>query len=495
MFITVVLRLFYICGRIAGTEAERRFKVMFIDRIFKTQKKASSAKELAENVQAFTVTAEEMQQMEFTKLLYDKIFETERDLHDEEDPLIIATRVMRTACELYEANWCGILIADLQTQAFIPEIWYEPGKGAMKDTLFNDIEFTEEFATWAQHLIDQKPLIIPDAEELKETNPKEYEAYQRLEARSILGVPFGQHPLGFMVARNPKRYGDRHEPLQLACFVAMMMLEQVRRGRIEKLTHLREENDGKFHIRYNVLGAHNMVVDGRKVYEEDLPHPNRRAWIVLLYLALHRQPVELSRVIAENWPDDQEEAAKNAIRQSLFRFHNDLSAYHDIKVVDTRGGKLSFSDDVRIDTDAAELEELYKRAQHTKGTDQLELLKKAFELYRGRLFLQGEGDVGDWLVSYTSHYNQVYVDVTIQLLKVLGHRRDYHCIMDYAPKALELEPGIQEAYYWLVVAADMIGNSVAKEKALEKAKDNLIEEEYAKLLQLLELTGHGNGLN
>ena len=54
------------------------------------------------------------------------------------------------------------LKADLQTQAFIPEIWYEPGVGPMKDTLFKDIEFTEEFATWAQHLIDQKPMIIPN---------------------------------------------------------------------------------------------------------------------------------------------------------------------------------------------------------------------------------------------------------------------------------------------------------------------------------------------
>ena len=83
----------------------------------------------------------------------------------------------------------------------------------MQDTLFNDIEFTEEFATWAHHLIEQKPLIIPDAENIRQINPKEYEAYQRLEARSIMGVPFGQHPLGFMVIRNMKQYTDRLEPL------------------------------------------------------------------------------------------------------------------------------------------------------------------------------------------------------------------------------------------------------------------------------------------
>ena len=51
----------------------------------------------------------------------------------------------------------------------------------MQDTLFNDIEFTEEFATWAQHLIEQKLLIIPDVEQIRESKPKEYEAYQRFQ--------------------------------------------------------------------------------------------------------------------------------------------------------------------------------------------------------------------------------------------------------------------------------------------------------------------------
>lgn len=71
---------------------------------------------------------------------------------------------MKACCDFYEADWCGILTADLQTQAFIPEVWYEVGIGPMQKTLFNDIEFTEEFATWAKHLIEQKPMIIPDVE-------------------------------------------------------------------------------------------------------------------------------------------------------------------------------------------------------------------------------------------------------------------------------------------------------------------------------------------
>ena len=436
------------------------------------------------------VSEEELQKYEFLELLYEKIFETESALHNEEDPMKIAIKVMQSACELYEADWCGILTADLQTQLFQPEIWYEVGLGPMKETLFYDIEFTEEYATWAEHLIRQEPLIIPDAEKLRETKPKEYESYKRLNARSIIGVPFGQHPLGFMIARNPKRYIDRYEPLQLACFVAMMMLEQVRRARTEELTRIKEDNDGKFHIRYNILGPHNMLINGREIYEQDLLHPNRRAWVILLYMVLHKGPFNQMTLIADNWPDEPETSARNNIRQAIYRLHNDLAAYHDVKVVDARNGSLVWSEEIRITTDAEEMETLYKRAMTMPDSeDKIAVLKKAYSLYRGRLFAQGDMEVGNWLLTYTSHYNQIFVDITTELLTLLGHRKDYRCIMDYGPPALEKEPGMQAAYYWVIVAADGIGNSVTKEKTFRQAEIELTEEEFEKLEQLLEVKG------
>ena len=82
------------------------------------------------------VPEEDMLRYEFQDLLFQIIFKTETALHNEEDPLEIAIGVMKAACELYDADWCGILTADLQTQVFIPEIWYEVGLGPMKETLF-----------------------------------------------------------------------------------------------------------------------------------------------------------------------------------------------------------------------------------------------------------------------------------------------------------------------------------------------------------------------
>jgi DNA-binding SARP family transcriptional activator len=254
---------------------------------------------------------------------------------------------------------------------------------------------------------------------------------------------------------------------------------------------MHDEDDGRFCIRYNILGPHNFMIDGKEIYEQDLPHPNRRAWIIMLYMVLHKRPVDQQKLIEDNWPDEEVDTARNNMRQAIFRLHNDLAAYHDVKVIDTRSRMMDFSGEVNVTTDADEMENLYNRAKNLPdGDDKIILLKKAFELYRGRLFIQGEDGIGTWLYTYTTHYNQVYVDLTSTLLTTLGHIKDYRCIMDYGPRALEIEPGILTAYYWIIIAADETGNSTAREKFLQKAAEDLIDEENEKLMKLLALQNH-----
>ena len=435
------------------------------------------------------ISEEDYQRYMFYEELIHKIFDTEAALHNIEDPQEIAIGVMKAACELYEADWSGILIADLHSQIWRPEIWYEVETGAMKDTLFNEFEMTEEYATWVQHLMRQEPLIISDIEEIRESSPQEYEAYKRLETDAVLGVPFGQHPLGYMVVRNPKKNIEHYQPLQIACFVAMMMVEQRRRLEAERRYAATDDlDDGKVHIRYNILGQHSLEINGRRIREHDLEHPNRRGWIILLYLVLHGKPADLSVLASEQWPDESDVSFKRNTKQATFRLHSDLAVYHDIKVVDAKTGILCLSDDVRITTDAEEMERLYYRAISTANEDEkVELLKEAFAMYKGRVFEDGEAELGGWIIEHMTHYNQVFINITRELLSAFGHRKDFPCMVEYGAKAIRIEPGIQDAYYWMVEAANHMGNTAARDKCLEMAKDALTDEEYDRLLQLLSL--------
>ena len=98
--------------------------------------------------------------------------------------------------------------------------------------------------------------------------------------------------------------------------------------------------------------------------------------------------------------------------------------------------------------------------------------------------------MGSWLIPYTTHYNQVFIDTTKDLLAMLGHSRDYHRVIEYASRALSLEPGIQDAYYWISIAAEATGNSMMKDWYDQMARDELPEEEYQKVQHLLEIRTH-----
>lgn len=426
------------------------------------------------------------QRFVFYEELFRKRVATEAALYNMEDPQEIAIGVMKAACDLYDADWSGILIADLHSQMWRPEIWYEVATGPMQDTLFHEFEMTDEYVTWVTHLMDQEPLVIPNVEVIKESSPKECAAYQRLDTRAVIGVPFGQHPLGFMVARNPKKNIEQYEPLQIACFVAMMMLEQKRRLEAERrfLISEGEVDDGKLRLRYNILGQHSMEIYGGIIREQDLDHPNRRGWLLLLYLVLHKKPVDIAVIARDLWPDEEIAQVRNNNRQAIFRIHSEIAYNHDAKIIDTRAGTYVLANDTHLTTD--ELDRLYERAKRLPDTvERLEILKKACNLYHGRLLEAGEGELGAWAIPYATHYNQIFVDVTQELLAILGRQKDYHCIIEYGSKAIRMEPGIQDAYYWVIHAAEKIGNRATRDLCLATAKEELTEEEYAKLMQML----------
>ena len=63
---------------------------------------------------------------------------------------------MKAACKFYGADWCGILIADLRSQLWRPEMWYDVETGPMKETLFHEFEGLLTFLL--QHLVVESAL-------------------------------------------------------------------------------------------------------------------------------------------------------------------------------------------------------------------------------------------------------------------------------------------------------------------------------------------------
>ena len=69
---------------------------------------------------------DEQQYIEYCKALEKTLRVLESHLHESDDPVEIAQNTMKTACEFYGADWCGILEVDLDLGIWTPSMWYNP---------------------------------------------------------------------------------------------------------------------------------------------------------------------------------------------------------------------------------------------------------------------------------------------------------------------------------------------------------------------------------
>ena len=397
----------------------------------------------------------------------DILRETERVLHNAEDPQQIALYAMEMACKFYDATWCGLLTVDLEVGIWEPEIWYDVMKGAMQKTLFNEYEFSDHFDSWVYALKHGDPIIIEDIETVKETHPSEYEGYKRLEVKSVLGVPFWRNPTGFLVVKNPKRYAQRSELLQMLCFVAMMMLEDKRRitaaSTMAKPAEIQDDHD----VRLNLLGKIEIVTS-KGIITEDKMSQNR-TWPLLVYLVVMGGKAKTNDIIHTLWPDEPENRSKPNLRASLSRFRTGVAESVNEHVIAFYANHYALNtNEFNIMTDADEFENSVGLARDMPDSEEkINILKDAIRLYRGR-FCESM-DTDGWGLPVVQHYSALYVEAVNILFQTLAKNNDYRCIREYAALSLKHEPMNAVAWYWNIKSMKELNMDPRHEWGMAKA--------------------------
>ena len=154
----------------------------------------------------FPTKQEDMAYVQYAIDFEKTLKQLEEKLHSIEDPEEIAKSTLITALEFYDGDWCGIVECDMVMEAWCPVLWYNKETHGMTETKFKELEETNSFEHWVDALYACKPVIIPDTSLYKQNNPEEYEVYRRLNAKSVLAVPFWKNPTGFLIVRNPQKH-------------------------------------------------------------------------------------------------------------------------------------------------------------------------------------------------------------------------------------------------------------------------------------------------
>lgn len=140
----------------------------------------------------------------------------EENLHASDDPKEIAMQTLQVACTFYGGDWAGILEVDLEMDVWNPLWWFNMKKRDKTAQLLGEFEIAKYMPNWLRSLKEGKPIIIPSVKEVQKDHPEEYAVYKRLEVDSVIGVPFGPNPVGFLAISNPTRYVTRSSMMSIS---------------------------------------------------------------------------------------------------------------------------------------------------------------------------------------------------------------------------------------------------------------------------------------
>ena len=408
----------------------------------------------------------------------------ERKLHTTEDPSAITMEALKMVCAFHDADWAGILIVDRSAEMWSPAMWYDPELGEMGPTLFYEEEYFENFQRWVQALRTGKPIIVTDTT-AADVPPDEAAQYERLAAHSVIGAPFGDRPTGFLVVRNPKRYPDKPDLVQMLAFVTLSSyyLLELENG-IQMMREASEDNPADTDtVTINLFGVPEIITSTGQINEEIYHSEN--GWKLLTFLALKKTPVPSRSIATAIWPEENLDLKSDNIRHIIYRFKSKLTFLQPNELLVNTVSGYALNPDVKIICDIDEFDRLCSQAENTLDVQRtIAYLKKAISLYRGDIYSKCSHE--HWLMASVTHYQMKYLNILSQLMSLLSEVKDYQAIQEVALQAMRIMPGNVNACYWTTISLYQLGGKDAAQKVIESIKPKLTDEEYAELKEKLK---------
>lgn len=406
-----------------------------------------------------------------------------KEVYGNTDPFDIAQRVLRAACEFYDADWCGMFDADMMLDLWMPFWWYNRLTGGMTETQLHQGSVIGSFEQFRKMIMDNTSFYQSDVEHIRYIRPDEYELFISQDVKSFLAVPYSRREQGIIFLRNPKRFGDRPDMLRIISNILIQEINEQKHLDRLKLNAASSDIRKDADVIVNLFGGIEVMTEQGKLVEAEMNSVLCSKLFVLLMLNKNRAIPP--KVICDTlWGGKEYESPMTNLRSTLYRLRNmfELLNIRDLVITNKNGYRIN--PDFKVLTDFDQFEELCKSVTPFMPKEkQIELLKEAFSIYDGKLFPSGGGEV--WFISYAIRYHLMYLETVKKLMQLLNEVEDYKTMQEYAMEATNIEPDNTTIIYWLVVALRKNGAVEMAKMHLDSARARLLEEEYQELERML----------
>lgn len=416
----------------------------------------------------------------------------QRRLNSIHDPQKSAYETLKIACKFYHGDWAGILQVDFELEVWKPIWWYNCNAPDTTSKLVHEVESSKSMSRWIECFKSNQALYLADTSFLCENSPSEYEVYERLNIRSFLAVPLNPRMCGFLVVRNPQRYSEHSNMLQILSYAANNAVNEYRMLELEEFALVHPEIKHPDDVVVNLFGELEIYTCKGVLKQNDL-HSLKLNWL-LVYLLLEPNRAHPSVEIFEALGAGQNRGSPltaESIRTLVYRFRNKFGGLLEKELIVTSPNGYQINPSLRIKSDLMKFEQLSKIAKSSNHSDEkIEVIKKALELYKGPVYAAASSEL--WLFHTVNHYAMGYIEMVNRLLELLAHYNDYESLNHYASVALRIDSGNMTSYFWRIYSMYRTGAVERLQRVLEQAKKDLTSEEYENLLQKVYSNGDQN---
>ena len=338
-------------------------------------------------------------------------------------PKEVALRVMEAACKFYDADWCGLIQVDLDLGLWKPLWWHNECQEDKTTILTNEFESSEFLDRWVKAVRRGTPMVVPDAEEVKDLYPDEYQLYERLGIKSVLAIPLEPRQIALIAVRNPQRYIHQTSMLKLLAYVLLAAYNDKRMADSLSMAISPENIKSSHDVFISLFGELKIHTSHGVLPESDLKSPKISRLLTFMLLS-NKKALSSLEIVQEIWPEeleDKDEPGKK-VKQLVYRLRQAFSIISDEQLILSTPSGYQFNPDLHITTDFQRFDELcIAAAKATSAINKVRLLEKAASLYQGKLLSAANGE--HWLVHYANRYHLAFMSTVNELLKQL---MDFH---------------------------------------------------------------------
>lgn len=402
----------------------------------------------------------------------------ESEIHTLAEPQETIMKTLRTACAFYAADWAGIIFVDVELGVTSTGLWHNPNPTIKTLQKMEEFENFYPMANWQSAVKTQQPVVVLDMNEIARKAPQEYQVYKRLGVNTLIAMPFGPKPLGFLVLRNPTRYNAYTGAGRGFAYICHRALAQKRMLDRVKMALTPEEIKCERDLIINFFGDLEIITNDGIWREHDFNSPKciRAVAFVMLHGKSSHSPLAIADALYPEENIDVETINKN-IRGYMYRFRKSFELICKHRLIEYSSNGYILNPTLNIKTDIQQFETIWEQIQQDiPVTLKVHLLKQAIKLYKGAVFQAAEGD--HWLVGIATEYKMKYIGIVNELLSILASFDDYEGVHHFALKSLKLVPENVKAQYWLVYAMYHSGAVEIAKREIGQAKLRLTEDEY-----------------